>query len=180
MIWDYSQHHVLLNGRSSFWLEYCLFIIDFNPQSPTYEALKQRFPLLTVIESNSRLPPNYVHNGTMERIWLLFAVTICDIKKLAWVFPKHLEHVLKNLITKMPVNSFGLHYSIILCLMATVAYNCHSMKQLSWVPRYKTAIWPMTKQFSNLTYDKTAVPPMKNLQLDLWQNNTLTYDKNVV
>ena len=54
-IWDYSQHHVLLIGRSCFRLEYCLFIIEFNPQSPTYEALKQRFPLLTVIRSN-KLP----------------------------------------------------------------------------------------------------------------------------
>ena len=82
-------------------------------------------------------------------------------------------------------------------LKPTVAYNCHSMKRFSWVPCYKTAVWlmtkqfpnltfdktavwPMTKQFSNWTYDKNAVWPMINLQLDLWQNYTLTYDKIVV
>ena len=79
----------------------------------------------------------------------------------------------------------------------TVAYNCHSMKQFSWVTCYKTAVWPMTKRFSNLTYGKTAVWPMTkqfsnftydkntvwpmiNLQLDLWQNYSLTYGKNKV
>ena len=36
---------------------------------------------------------------------------------------------------------------------SAVVYNCHSTKQFSWMTCYKTAVWPMTKYFSNLTYD---------------------------
>ena len=61
----------------------------------------------------------------------------------------------------------------------TVAHNRHSMKQFSRVTCYKTAVWLMTKQFSNWTYDKNAWR-MMNLQLDRWRNYSLTCDKNMV
>ena len=80
-----------------------------------------------------------------------------------------------------------LHY--IYC--STVAYNCHSMNRFPWVTCWKTAVWPMTKLFSNLTYEKTADWPMTkqfyNLTYDKtadWpmtkQFSNLTYDKTAV
>ena len=48
------------------------------------------------------------------------------------------------------------------------------MKQFPWGTCYKTAAWPMTKQFSILTYDITAVWPMTK------QFSNLTYDKTAV
>ena len=52
-------------------------------------------------------------------------------------------------------------------------------KQFSNLTYDKIAVWPMRKQFSDLAYDKNTVWPMINLQLHLWQNYLLTYDKNV-
>ena len=69
--------------------------------------------------------------------------------------------------------------------VVTLAYNSHSMKQLSWVTCYKTAVWPMTKtifqlnlrQKYSLRYDKSTAGPMTKLLIDLWQKCGLTHNK---
>ena len=78
----------------------------------------------------------------------------------------------------------------------TMAYNCHSMKQFSWVipcknfslTHDKTIFQINLWQNCILTYDKTifqfnlwqnAVWPMTNSQIELWQKHTLTYDNTV-
>ena len=131
---------------------------------------------------NGKLSYKSVHIITFLRVIYTQTKSLSLVAQHQWVYKIELRYEFPKLYCE------------------TILYHslyCHSMKQFSWVTCYKTAVWhmtkqfpnltfdktavwPMTKQFSNWTYDKNAVWPMINLQLDLWQNYTLTYDKNAV